>query len=303
MPELAESIAAIKESPREDRFTYLTILQYHVLSPEVLPTLKEVLEEDTQLTQEIGWDLVQMLLNVPGSNECLETVARLGNPREVILKVMEALESLAPPVADGAPLGQDDEDAAKAGESATSSAGVESKFIVLMGMLAILHRRLKTKRPSAFLGASLSKVLVAYRPTPQMTASVINLVRSLSGTKRPPLPTRTSSIDVANPDREGDAGKNAPDPEEEQVHPSEEMTKQRLLRAFLTYVLETYINGNEMQWAARMLEHHYPKKVPPHKKSITQEFNENETLLQRDAVVGQLVVRTAQTSFSPTPIC
>ena len=95
MPELAESVTAVRDGAKEDRFTYLTILQFHVKSPEILPTLNEVLERDAQLTQDIGWDLVQMLLAIHGSETCLETVARLGNPREVIIKVMEALHGLA----------------------------------------------------------------------------------------------------------------------------------------------------------------------------------------------------------------
>ncbi|KAI1844920.1 hypothetical protein JX265_009546 [Neoarthrinium moseri] len=297
MPELSESIAAIKDGAKEDPFTYLTILQYHVTSPDVLPALNDVLAQDAKLTQEIGWDLVQMLVGIDGSEACLETVARLGNPREVLIKVMEALEGLAETSADDAAL-------LAGAEAPEPPANVQGKFILLLGMLAILHRRIKTKYPSRFLGSSLVKVYEAYRPDPEMTASVINLVRSLSGRKRPPLPTRKSSINVADPDQDGDASKNAPDPEAEQEDPTEEEMQQRLLQSFVTCVLQRYVNENEMQWSARLLEQYYPDKRVPGKKTITQSYTEDETLHQRDSVVGQLValardlgLREASASF------
>lgn len=283
MPELAESVTAVRDGAKEDRFTYLTILQFHVKSPEILPTLNEVLEGDAQLTQDIGWDLVQMLLAIHGSETCLETVARLGNPREVIIKVMEALGGLGEAAAD--------EDATSAVEGAPEPPhDVTEKFITLLGMLAILHRRIKTRYPSRFLGSSLVKVYEAYQPTPEMTASVINLVRSLSGRKRPPLPTRKSSINVANPDENGDISKDAPDPEAEQEDPTEQEMKQRLLQSFVTCVLQRYINANAMQWSARLLEKYTPGKNIPGKKTLAQIYTDDETLHQRDAVVGQLVV-------------
>ncbi|KAI1406077.1 DUF1760-domain-containing protein [Hypoxylon fuscum] len=280
MPDVSESIKAIQEGAKEDRFTYLTILQYHVTSPEVLPTLNDVLQ-DAELTQEIGWDLVQMLLNIEGSETCLETVARLGNPREVVIKLMEALEGLA--------VAWNDEvvvDADQPGVIPDSK--IPGKFITLLGMLGILHQRIKTKYPSRFLGPSLVKVFEAYQPTPEMTASVINLVYSLSGRKRPPLPTRKSSVNVANPDQDGDASKNAPDPEAEQEDPKEDTMQRKLLQAFVTCILQRYVNAYDMLWSPRLLELYNPKRVVPG-KSTTEAFRQNEELQKRDAVVGQLV--------------
>ncbi|KAI0480062.1 DUF1760-domain-containing protein [Xylariaceae sp. FL0804] len=282
MPELSESIAAIRDGAKEDHFTYLTILQYHVTSPEVLPALNDVLA-DARLTQEIGWDLVQLLLRVDGSDACLETVARLGNPREVIIKVMEALEGLAASWDEEVNIEDDDEP----GVSPTSK--IPAKFITLLGMLAILHRRIKSKHPSRFLGPSLLKVFEAYQPTPEMTAAVINLVRSLSGSKRPPLPNRTSSIHVANPDHDGDVSKNAPDPEAEQEDPDETTMQQKLLQSFSTCVLQRYVNAHGMQWSPRLLETYHPQKVIPGKKTVTDAFRQDEMLQKRDAVVGSLV--------------
>ncbi|KAI1828257.1 YAP-binding/ALF4/Glomulin [Xylaria intraflava] len=280
MPALSESITAIQEGAKEDRFTYLTILQYHVNTPDVLPTLNEVLQ-NAEITQDIGWDLVQMLIGIEGSERCLETVARLGNPREVIIAVMETLATVGSRQGD---LSDDEEEAEKEEASRTSS-----RLITLIGMLAILQRRIKTKHPSRFLAPSLVSVLGAYRPTPEMTTAVINLVRSLSGRIRPPLPVRTSSIDVANPDEYGDVSKNAPDPEAEQEHPEEENLKRRLLQSFTTRILQRYVNAQEMQWAPRLLEVYHPEKLVPGKVTTTRAFREDEVLQKRDAVVGQLV--------------
>ncbi|KAI1337882.1 DUF1760-domain-containing protein [Xylariaceae sp. FL0016] len=282
MPELSESITAIREGAKEDQLTYLTILQYHVTTPEVLPALNEVLQ-DARLTQDIGWDLVQMLVDIPGSDTCLETVARLGNPREVIIKVMEALERLAVAWHDQVNIDDRDQPAVPA------TSDIPAKFITLLGMLAILHRRIKTKYPSRFLGPSLVKVFEAYQPTPEMTAAVINLVRSLSGRKRPPLPMRTSSISVANPDQDGDASKNAPDPEAEQEDPAEATLQNKLLQSFSSCILQNYVNAHDMQWSARLLELYQPKRIIPGKKTLTQAFGEDEELQKRDAVVGNLV--------------
>ncbi|CAJ2510267.1 Uu.00g061670.m01.CDS01 [Anthostomella pinea] len=282
MPDLSDSITAIREGAKEDRFTYLTILQYHVTTPAVLPALNEVLQ-DAGLTQEIGWDLVQMLVTIDGSETCLETVARLGNPREVLIKVMEALERLAGAEDD------DVDDEPEEEKAVASDSKIPDRFITLLGMLAILHRRIKTKHPSRFLGPSLVKVFEAYMPIPEMTAAVVNLVRSLSGRKRPPLPQRSSSINILNADKDGDISKNAPDPEAEQEDSNEDELQRKLLQSFATCVLQRYVNAHEMQWSPRLLEIYHPEKLVPGKKTMAQAFRENEVLQQRDSVVGQLV--------------
>ena len=96
-----DPIKAITESlpPVTDYLTYLTILESHLnaspLHPDLLPTLNRLLQADEKLTINIGWDLVSILLPLPGAEPCLLTIARTGNPREVILKVVEALRALA----------------------------------------------------------------------------------------------------------------------------------------------------------------------------------------------------------------
>jgi hypothetical protein len=76
--------------PATDYLTYLTVLEYQ-LTPARLPLLHDILQDD-KLTANIGWDLLHLLLPLlPASEQCLQDVAKLGNPREVILKVTESL--------------------------------------------------------------------------------------------------------------------------------------------------------------------------------------------------------------------
>jgi hypothetical protein len=79
--------------PATDYLTYLTLVE-QVLTEDNLPILHQVLQ-DRELAVNIGWDLVHILLPLlPSSEECLQDVAAKGNPREVILKVTEALRLL-----------------------------------------------------------------------------------------------------------------------------------------------------------------------------------------------------------------
>ncbi|KAK1756152.1 YAP-binding/ALF4/Glomulin [Echria macrotheca] len=286
----ASAIAAIRDArpPATDRFTYLTIVEANLIV-DVLPTLNEILQ-DAELTQEIGWDLVFNLVNLPGSEACLETIARLGNPREVILKVLETLELL------NVDRGDDDDDETQPDRPPSRipqpSVPKEKKFVTLLGMLAILHKRLKTKFPSRFVAQTLETVYATYRPTREMTAAVINLVHSLSGRRRPALPSRKSSVNVADPERDGDESKNAPDPEAEvskaDENPDEAALQERMLLSFVTCVLEAYTTENEMGWAARLLEFYEPTKLVPGRKTLMGAFKEEQQLLERDAVVGNL---------------
>lgn len=379
----ATAIAALRETrpPVTDPVTYLVMIENNFI-PEILPTLQEILQ-DAELTQEIGWDLVHKLATVPGpeSDACLETIARLGNPRDVILKVSETLLLLPAPHgsdegedgdngmysdsnsdeystedssgdsdvdseefsynnpgvfsgnADRYYLGdaddehryddnpsqddepqhdegtQQDEESTQDGKNAqgqTYDQGkpiLVQKVVTLLGMLSILHQRLKTKRPSRFLAETLQTVHTAYlqHPTPEITAAVINLVHSLSGRRRPALPSRKSSINVANMDApqqgEDQSSRNAPDPEDEGViDQADEALQQRMLLSFVTCVLERYVNEYDVAWAGRLLEFYEPTKIVPRRQSLMGAFREEQHLQERDAVVGQLAV-----SFFPRP--
>lgn len=271
-----EVIQRLKESrpPASDAFTYLTIIEKS-LSPEILPALEEILE-DAELTNDIGWDMVDMLIAVPGSEKCLETIARLGNPREVILKVLEVMEK-------------------NSEDSEAHISGSNQRFITLVGMLVILHRRLKVKAPSRFLQPTLETVYQAYYPeSPETTAAVIDLAQSLSSLKqRPPLPTRQSSTKLVTPFQESDPAKSAPDPEgSSQANPGEEELMNRLLQSFITCIIETYVNTNSMEWSTRLLEYCYSERIVPRRKTMMQTFKEVEELQTKDALVGRLAVST-----------
>ncbi|KAI1020271.1 hypothetical protein LB503_006451 [Fusarium chuoi] len=273
MVSVDEAIERLKETrpPATDALTYLTIVETN-LSPEVLPTLEEILE-DAELTRDIGWDLVEMLISVPGGQGCLETVARLGNPREVIIKVLEVLDS-------------------KAESSEAGDASASASFITLVGMLGILHRRLQVKAPSRFLHTTLQTVYRAYNPQgAETTAAVIDLARSLSGRKRPPLPTRQSSTKLETPFQDSDISKSAPDPEADagQAAEGEADLVSRLLQSFVTSILEAYVNSNRLEWAARHLEYYNPERIVPGKPTMLQAFKQVDELQAKDALVGQLV--------------
>ncbi len=112
-----------------------------------------------------------------------------------------------------------------------------------------------------------------------MTAAVINIVHSLSGRRRPPLPTRKSSIEVSNLASSDDASKNAPDPEAENLEtedPTEGEIQQRLLLSFATCILESYVNRNDMGWAGRLVELRQPDKLVPGKRTLTEAFGKNK---------------------------
>ncbi|KAM4068161.1 yap-binding protein [Hirsutella rhossiliensis] len=268
-----QAIQRLKESkpPATDRFTYLTIIDKS-LSPDILPALQEILE-DVELTGDIGWDLVEMLIAVPGSDECLRSIARLGNPREVILKVLQVMDAIA---------GAEDE-----------GAEADRAFVTLCGMLGILHSRLQVKAPSRFLHTTLETVYRSYDPSSaEATAAVIALVRSMSGQKRPPLPTRQSSTLLETPFQQGDSTSSAPDPEadhSDSPNANEPEAMKRLLQSFITCVIEAYVNSNGLEWASRLLEFTYPERIVPGRITMMQAFKQQDELRARDALVGQLV--------------
>ncbi|KAL9599007.1 MAG: hypothetical protein Q9219_004122 [cf. Caloplaca sp. 3 TL-2023] len=263
--------------PALDYLSYLTILEYN-LTPEQLPVLHDILQ-DTTLTANIGWDLVHLLLPLlPQSRSCLQDVARLGNPREVVLKATELLEALANPDetededqrTDGS---SDNEQAAKEQAEGTlgnecstashtsitaspgqrdrknppSSPSKVTQFCALVDMLTVLHPRIKTKHPSRFLSTSLEALLSAYATLladDTVTDAVLQFIKSFAGSKRPRLPPRKSSTQIPVwPPSETLAS--APDPEAngEPVAPEETALQQRLLQSFLTFISEGYVSS------------------------------------------------------------
>ena len=272
-----DSITAITESlpPATDYLTYLTILESHI-SPEILPTLYNILQ-DAELTQNIGWDLIHLLLTLTGAEQCLNTIARLGNPREVVLKVTEALQLLELDSAD---------DAVEV--DSKSEPTVIDKFCILLNLLSIVHPRIKTKYPSRFLSTSLMAILSTFRPSNQATLAVISFVHTISGKKRPPLPGRKSSAKIPTTATPSDPS--APDPEAQDEDPKEAAVQTKLLQSFVTHTLEDYVNTNTLEWAARLQEYFEPDKVVTGRKSLGEAYREEPELQNHETIVGQLVV-------------
>ncbi|KAL2371353.1 hypothetical protein RJZ57_004220, partial [Blastomyces gilchristii] len=305
--------------PETDYLTYLTILEYQ-LTPERLPILHNLLQ-DEKLTINIGWDLVQLLLPmIPASQECLQDVARLGNPREVILRVSNSLMKLEPVEEDEeeAKDEMDEKRISKAigevnleekpsvndNEAIDDKSGATPKvpvhilqFNCLLSMLSVLHSRIQTKYPSRFVATSLQAVLEAYTafPTVETTAAVLEFFRDIAGKKRPRLPPRITSESLLPQTTQ----ESAPDPEAES-HPGtaasgEGVMVKRLMQFGLVELLKTYLLHciNEapagMQWALRLQEKLDTKNRMHSSLSLIEEFGRDGRLKERDMTVGKII--------------
>lgn len=321
---MAENPLLTALPPASDYLTYLTILEYN-LTVDQLPTLHTILQ-DTTLTANIGWDLVHLLLPLlPASQQCLLDVARLGNPREVVLKVTELLESLGVENEESTDENEEDDigelgdlhlteneasrpSIKKAIASPSETAPPKrtgelpsklSQFIVLLDMLSILHPRIKTKYPSRFLSTSLQAILPVYLQLATefgAADAVISFIKAICGGGRPKLPPRKSSAVIAV------LGKShiAPDPEgqEDGSGPDESLLQNRLLQSFLTYVIDDFISSAPsaedipgLAWSCRLQENLNPDKIIRGREAYVKLFADNEELHERDVIVGQIVVR------------
>ncbi|KAJ4993343.1 hypothetical protein SVAN01_01318 [Stagonosporopsis vannaccii] len=307
--------------PVTDPITYLTIIEYN-LTEESLPVLHQALQ-DPELAANIGWDLIHLLLPfLPASEECLQDIATKGNPRECVLKVTEALrllefEDLQEETDEET---EDTEDAeaggsrlkvpdVEVGESSTSPAFPRTvlpplsvlKFEILLDLLATLHRRVKTKYPSRFLSTSLQAVLLAFNRAnthqEELTLAAIKLVKTLSGTKRPHLPSRRSSGNLLSRTSTNEI---QADPEAQIEAPNADETTlvNRLLQSFMTHVLEEYIlsltsddDVPGLSWASRLMEKYEPQRIPnkPNYQKYADRFAEDEDLRSRTAILAQVV--------------
>ncbi|KAF1345919.1 YAP-binding/ALF4/Glomulin [Delphinella strobiligena] len=310
--------------PATDYLTYLTLIEYN-LTVDNLPILHKVLQ-DEKLTTNIGWDLVHLLMPLlPASEECLQDIARLGNPREVVLKATEALrlidfEGLEPDSDDDEPIASDEaqhskhpaktkpvEVAAQGSSSASQAAELPPppplpvmQFTSLLSMLSILHPRIKTQYPSRFLSTSLQAVLAAFSNAvshrEELLLAALKFIKTISGTKRPMLPPRKSSLNVLvatppapAPDPEPDVSPNGPSSAEAEM-------QSRLAYSFITHLLEEYIltcssdvDAPGLAWCSRLQEKMHPERTIPNKASMTEVFTENENLKARLTAVGELI--------------
>ncbi|KAE8444915.1 hypothetical protein EG329_014042 [Mollisiaceae sp. DMI_Dod_QoI] len=286
----SDPITAITVSlpPAEDYLMYLTILEYN-MSPEILPTLEGFLQ-DPELAQNIGWDLIHLLLPLSGADKCLTTIARLGNPREVILKVTEELQKL------------DLESVEEEEGNVDASPNDLDGFCTLVNLLSILHPRIRTKHPSRFLSTTLMAILRAFRPSNRATLALISFVHTiLPGKKRPPLPGRKSSLQIPTA-QSVPSDEFAPDPEAQEEDPAESAIQVKLLQSFVTHILEEYVNGNTLEWAARLQESFEPSKVVAGRISLGEAFRNEGTLQIRDTITGQLVAIARDLGLTEYPV-
>lgn len=315
--------------PETDYISYLTIVE-HYLTEENLPILHKVLQDET-LTTNIGWDLVHLLVPLlPASTPCLQDIARLGNPREVILKVTESLrlidyEGLDDPEDEG------DEDV-EAGASrhqplktAPTAAGegkegslqaVElppplplpvNQFTALLSMLAVLQNRIKTKFPSRFLSTTLQAILASFSSAvshrEEMVEAIVKCVKAVSGISRPALPSRKSSgmLQSFTATAKSDPGsREGADPEAapmQDTTPEETAIQTKLLQSFVTHVLEEYMLNLStsddipgVAWCTRLLEKVQPERIIPHTETLSLRFANEERLHRRIDALGQLVI-------------
>ena len=294
--------------PASDYLTYLTIIEYN-LTKERLPLLHNLLR-DTALTTNIGWDLVHLLLPLlPESESCLEDVARLGNPREVILKVTEMLEEIARDDDDDQDKYQEadvDEDSASIDEvkddratfysddtvlrpPSSKASRHKAYFIHLLKMLEILHPRIKTKYPSRFLSTSLNAIIPVYTylaPERDITTKIIQFVCSMAATCKPPLPPRSGNLVT----QEAQIAAAAPDPEDENeaLTAQESRSLKRLLQVFVIQINEIYghacsvdYEATGFAWSARFQEEMHPEKTLPNKLTYNQQCGREEKAYER----------------------
>jgi hypothetical protein len=308
--------------PATDYLSYLTIIEYN-LNPESLPTLHQVLQ-DTKLTTNIGWDLVHLLVPLlPNSDECLQDIARLGNPREVILKVTESLrlidfQGLEPDTDDDEPIAGEETNPAyhpaktapvEGNDAKSTTQAIETpaplplpvlQFTSLLSMLSTLHTRIKTQYPSRFLSTSLQAILVSFnnavKHKEELISAIVQFVKSVSGTKRPNLPPRKSSTQILSAKSQA----SAPDPESDATakvpSASEADIQKRLLQSFITHVFEDYMlsltsdrDAPGLAWCSRLQEKLHPERTVPGKPSMTDKFILDEELAARLTAVGGLV--------------
>ncbi|EER42050.1 conserved hypothetical protein [Histoplasma capsulatum H143] len=309
--------------PETDYLTYLTILEYQ-LTRERLPILHNLLQ-DEKLTVNIGWDLVQLLLPMmPASQECLQDVARLGNPREVILRVCNSLMKLEPvqdedgddgdgeddrrlseavgevKLEEKPHMNDDDENADDKSSAATSNVPVHVlQFNCLLSMLSVLHSRIQTRYPSRFVATSLQAVLEAYTafPTVETTTAVLEFFRDIAGKKRPRLPPRNTSESILLTQSAQETA--APDPEAEShrgtVGSEESALINRLMQFGLIELLKTYllhcvnVAPAGMQWALRLQEKLDTRNQMHSSLSLIGAFGKEEYLKERDMTVGKII--------------
>ncbi|TGO24104.1 hypothetical protein BPAE_0112g00230 [Botrytis paeoniae] len=260
-------------------------------SPELrveLLTLLEDLLQNKGLADLIGWDLVPTLIDIPGSESCLITIARLANPREVMISVLAELKRLD---LDGIKDDWHGGEAGVEGQNKTVISNDLDRFCFILSLLSIIHPRIKTKHPSRFLATTIHAIVQAFHPSHRAVMAIGKFAHIVSGKKRPTLPGRKSSLSIASvmrPEIESNLPP-APDPEAQEEDTYESAIQKKLLQGLVTHMLEMYINVYPLEWAGRLQESFDPKRVVAGRTSLAEAFQTTPEYQTRETVAGQLV--------------
>ncbi|RAL59240.1 hypothetical protein DID88_006955 [Monilinia fructigena] len=257
------------------------------LRAELLAILDDLLQ-NKGLANLMGWDLMPTLLNVPGSETCLITIARLANPREVIIGVVAELRKL-----DLYGIEDDWHGEEAVAEKQNKSTGKNDldRFCFVLSLLSIIHPRIKAKHPSRFLAATIFAIMQAFHPSHRAVMAIGKFVHIVSGKKRPTLPGRKSSLSIASvmrPEIE-ESLPPVPDPEAQEEDSYESDIQKKLLQGLVTHMLESYINVYPLEWAGRLQESYDPKRVVAGRMNLAEIFQKTPEYQTRETVTGQLV--------------
>lgn len=258
------------------------------LRAELLTVLDDLLQ-NKGLANLIGWDLMPTLLNVPGSESCLITIARLASPREVIIGVLEELRSLD---LYGIEDNWHGEEAGTDGQKKSAEPNDLDRFCFVLSLLSIIHPRIKTKHPSRFLSSTIYDIMQAFYPSHRAVMAVGKFAQIVSGKKRPTLPGRKSSLSIASvmhPEIESNSP-SVPDPEAQEEDTYEPAIQKKLLQGLVTHMLEMYIDVYPLEWAGRLQESFDPKRIVAGRTSLAEAFQTTPEYQTRETVAGQLVV-------------
>ncbi|QSZ37069.1 hypothetical protein DSL72_009161 [Monilinia vaccinii-corymbosi] len=291
-----DPVADIKSSapPVGDVITYLNFLRLVLLErkptlelrSQLLAALNDVLK-NVDLANLIGWEAMPLLLEVPGSEDCLITIARLANPREVIIGVLGELRKLD---LDGI---KDDwhGEGQEAGDQKEPSAPNDlDRFCFLLSLLSILHPRIKTKYPSRFLATTVFAIMQAFHPSHRAVMAIGKFAHIVSGKKRPTLPGRKSSLSITSVMRpEIESLSLVHDPEAQEEDTYESAIQKKLLQGLVTHILELYISVYPLEWAGRLQESYDPKRIVAGRTSLAEAFQKTPEYQTREIVTGQLV--------------
>lgn len=197
----------------------------------------------------------------------------------------------------------------ESGESIDNQPSLQLQFRTLLEMLSILHPRIRTKYPSRFLMASIQAIFPAHPiifSDPTVMEAALGFIRAISGVGRPKLPPRKSSLSILSLTNSSIA----PDPEgkDDALGPNELPIQTRLLQVFLTSTILHYISSLSsnrdvpgMAWCSRFQEKLKPEAVVHfRRKTFGEMFVEEDELHGRDAIVGQIVVRSISVNAATT---